>query len=233
MIASTARRSRTTSAPIPFGAPILWPEMVSRVQGTSRTDTGIFPNAWTASVWKQTPASRHRPASRATGCSVPTSLFTHITLTTATPRASAASSAVSSTAPAASTGSAISSPPRCATAWAAARIALCSVAHTATRNGPPRSRDASAAPITARLSASVPPDVKITWFGSASTARATWRFASSMPARAARPNRWAEDGFPNASSRRYGSMASSTSGRTGVVAAWSRYTTRVVIARGI
>jgi len=76
---------------------------------------------------------------------------------------------------------------------------LCSIADTATRNGPPRSRAASAHPITARLSASVPPDVKITWPGSAPSASAIVRFASSMPARAARPNRWAEDGLPKAS----------------------------------
>ena len=55
--------------------------------------------------------------------------------------------------------------------------------------------------MTARLSASVPPEVKITWLGSVAppSASAMLRFASSMPARAARPNRWADDGFPNAS----------------------------------
>src|SRR2546422_416989 len=35
--------------PLPLGAPILWPEMVRNVQFTSRSDTGTFPNAWTAS----------------------------------------------------------------------------------------------------------------------------------------------------------------------------------------
>jgi hypothetical protein len=49
-----------------------------------------------------------------------------------------------------------------------------------------------------RLSASVPPEVKITWFGSAPTAWATSRRACSMPARAARPKRCALEGFPNA-----------------------------------
>ena len=161
-MASIAWRSRTTSAPIPLGAPILWAEMVRKVQPTSASATGSFPNAWTASEWKQTCASRHRAASRATGCTTPTSLFTHMTLTIATPRRSASASAPSSTSPEAPTGRMISSPPRCVTACAAARTALCSIADTATRNGPPRSRAASAAPITARLSASVPPDVKIT-----------------------------------------------------------------------
>src|SRR5438477_3475068 len=164
---------------------------------------------------------------------VPTSLLTHMTLTTATPDASARSTAASSTTPNESTGRTTSSPPRCCTACAAASTALCSVAATATRNGPPRSRAARAEPITARLSASVPPEVKITWPGSTLSASAIVRFASSTPARAARPNRWAEDGFPKASFPRYGSIASSTSGRTGVVAALSRYTRRLAMGEGI
>jgi hypothetical protein len=49
-----------------------------------------------------------------------------------------------------------------------------------------------------RLSASVPPEVKITWLGSAPMACATSRLACSMPARAARPYRWALEGFPKA-----------------------------------
>ncbi len=183
MIASTAWRSRTTSAPIPLGAPILWPEIVRNVQPTSSSDTGTLPNAWTASEWNGTPAARHRAASRATGWIAPTSLLTHMTLTTATPRTSASASASSSTIADAFTGSTISSPPRCRTACAAARTALCSTADTATRNGPLRSRAASARPITARLSASVPPEVKITWLGSAPRASA----------------RCGDEGLPNAS----------------------------------
>src|SRR5207245_357207 len=147
--------------------------------------------------------------------------------------ASACSRAPSSTTPEALTGRRSSTPPRRATAWAAARTALCSIADTTTRNGPPRSRDASAAPMIARLSASVPPEVKITWLGSAPSVSAMVRLASSIPARAARPNRWAEDGLPNASWPRYGSIASRTSGRTGVVAALSRYTRRLLIGAGI
>ena len=201
MIASTACRSRTMSAPMPLGAPILWPEIVRKVQETSWSETGSLPNAWTASEWKQTPASRHRSASRATGWMTPTSLFTHITLATATPRVSASTSAPpsDSTTPDALTGRMISSPPSCRRACAAASTALCSIADTATRNGPPRSRAASAEPITARLSASVPPEVKTTWAGSAPSASAIVRFASSTPPRAARPNRCADEGFPKTS----------------------------------
>src|SRR5512135_30542 len=106
---------------------------------------------------------------------------------------------------------------------AAPSTALCSIAETVARITAPRVRAASAAPTTARLSDSVPPDVKNTWVGSAPRALATCRRACSRPARAARPKRWALDGLPKVSPR-YGSTASRTSGRTGVVAAWSRYT---------
>ncbi len=61
---------------------------------------------------------------------------------------------------------------------------------------PPRSRAASAAPTMPRLSASVPPEVKTTWSGSAPSASAICRRACSMPARAARPKRWALEGLP-------------------------------------
>src|SRR2546428_2981210 len=80
MIASTAPRSRTMRAPTPLAAPILCPEMVSSVQPASLSDRGTLPKACTASEWKQTPAARQRSARRAIGWTVPTSLFTHITL---------------------------------------------------------------------------------------------------------------------------------------------------------
>src|SRR5437899_2820133 len=88
MIASMTWRSRTTSAPMPLGAPTLWPETVKRVHATSDNETGILPKACTPSTWNGTPASRHRAANRATGWTTPISLFTHITPNTATPRAS-------------------------------------------------------------------------------------------------------------------------------------------------
>src|SRR3989475_8791433 len=77
---------------MPLGAPTLWPETVKRVHATSDNETGILPKACTPSTWNGTPASRHRAASRATGWTTPISLFTHITLTTATPSASASRS---------------------------------------------------------------------------------------------------------------------------------------------
>src|SRR5437667_2597162 len=64
MIASTTWRSRTTSTPMPLGAPTLWPETVKRVHATSDNEPGILPKACTPSTWNGTPASRHRAARR-------------------------------------------------------------------------------------------------------------------------------------------------------------------------
>ena len=100
----------------------------------------------------------------------------------------------------------------CPTAW-------CSTAEVTIRW--PRALPAQAAPLSARLLASVPPDVKTISRGSAWRRVATRSCASSSAARAARPNACADDGLPNASVR-YGSIASRTSRRSGVVAAWSR-----------
>src|SRR5579875_2240046 len=80
----------------------------------------------------------------------------------------------------------------------------------------PLSRDASATPRIARLSASVAPLVKTISLGRAPMARAT-------SARASCPYAWRLLAFP-AFSEKKGSMASRTRGSTGVVAAWSRYT---------
>ena len=85
----------------------------------------------------------------------------------------------------------------------------------------PRALPAHAAPLSARLLASVPPDVMTTSRGSAPSRSATRSWASSSAARAVRPNECAELAFPNDSVRN-GSIASRTSRRRGVVAAWSR-----------
>ena len=82
----------------------------------------------------------------------------------------------------------------------------------------PRALPAQAAPFSARLLASVPPDVKTISRPWALSRRATRSWASSRAARAARPKACAELGFPN-DSVRYGSIASRTSRRSGVVAA--------------
>ena len=113
MIASTALRSRTTSAPMPLGAPILWPEIVSRVQGRSGNRDRQLAERLDG-VGMEGHPGRLAPAGdlRAPAGSTPTSLLTHMTETTAGRSASAASSASRSSRPPASTGRITSRPPR-------------------------------------------------------------------------------------------------------------------------
>ena len=89
--------------------------------------TGSWPAAWTASVWKGMPCSRASAASSAIGCTTPTSLFAHITVTRATPSGSApmaSASAAGWSTPDSSTGSQYSSAPSCpASQWTESRTA--------------------------------------------------------------------------------------------------------------
>ncbi len=177
----------------------------------------MCPTACTASVWKATPRSRQRRAISATGWIAPTSLFAHITDTTLAGSSRASSSASRATRPSASTATVVTAAPSRA-AWAAARrTALCSMADRTTPPPPARHR-----PSTAMLSASVPLAVNTISSGAAPSAAATRSRASSSAARASRPAACALDGLPNRSPRN-GSMAARTAGRSGVVAAWSRY----------
>ena len=86
---------------------------------------------------------------------------------------------------------------------------------------PPRASAARTIPLTARLFASVPPAVNTTSPARMPSTRAMRALASSRAAAAASPTVWRLDGLPK-SLVRYGAIASSTSGRTGEVAAWSR-----------
>ena len=79
----------------------------------------------------------------------------------------------------------------------------------------------AATPRRAALSDSLPPEVKTISAGSAPTSSATRARASSTAPRARCPNQWRLEGLPK-SSRRNGSIASSTRGSSGVVALWSR-----------
>ena len=92
---------------------------------------------------------------------------------------------------------------------------------TAPGPSPSRAATASQPPGTARLSASVPPEVNTTSPGPAPSSAAIRSRASSSAIRARRDSAWAPDGLPKPPVRN-GSMASSASGRIGVVAAWSR-----------
>ena len=75
----------------------------------------------------------------------------------------------------------------------------------------------SAMPRTARLSASVPPDVKTISDGSAPMSLATAARASSSTALARWPNAWMEDALPG-HSLSAADTASATSAGTGAVA---------------
>lgn len=61
---------RTASRPTPDGPPHLWALAVSTDQSPP---TGPHPSDCAASTSNGTPASRHNPATSATGCTVPTS----------------------------------------------------------------------------------------------------------------------------------------------------------------
>ena len=102
------------SAPTPTGPPSLWPVTVSASAPLAAKSTGSCAAACTASVWNGTPYSCATAASSLTGCTVPTSLFAHITLTTATCSgacAIAARSASGRTTPSAPTASQTASAP--------------------------------------------------------------------------------------------------------------------------
>ena len=75
-------------------------------------------------------------------------------------------------------------------------------------------------PLTARLSASVPPEVNTTSPGRQPSAWAIFSRDSSTIRRACRPDACIELGLPT--SRRCAVMASIAAGTIGVVAAWSR-----------
>ena len=90
----------------------------------------------------------------------------------------------------------------------------CSMDEISTRRRP--------APASAMLLASVPPEVKITSAGRAPTRAATWRRALSTRPRALRPTPCTADGLPPVANA--ATMASNASGRSGLVALWSRYT---------
>ncbi len=172
------------------------------------------------------PCGRASCTTSGTGCNVPTSLLAHMTEIRAISSACSAISArraARSTRPSASTGSRTISAPACSAIQnAGSSTAWCSTADTTMRRRRgsvvrrPQNR-----PLTARLSASVPPAVKTTSLGRAPSAAATDSRASSTVRRAARPAACSDDGLPVRVSS--STNASRAAGDSGVVAAWSRY----------
>src|ERR1700722_6733190 len=86
-------------------------------------------------------------------------------------------------------------------------------------------------PKIAKLLAAVAPEVQITSRGAAPTLAATCARARSTKVAAAWPNSWLDAGLPNSPcAPRHCAMAAATRGSIGVVAAWSRYTGRLIFA---
>ena len=161
-------------------------------------------------------------------CTAPVSLLAAIMLTSAVPGpAVTASRRLSgSTSPASSTPTSTCSPPRRAAAVRAeSSTAGCSRGEVTTRGArTPAARAARARPVTTSASASVPPEVNSTSCGSTSSAAASRARARASIAPTRRPDACWAAGFahPPRPSRRSAATCSATSGRTGVVAAWSR-----------
>ncbi|SIN18336.1 Uncharacterised protein [Mycobacteroides abscessus subsp. abscessus] len=156
---------------------------------------------------------------------VPTSLLAHITATSACCpgwAARASRRVCGWTRPSASTSSQSSAAPWCSASHSTvSRTAWCSTAETAMRvRRGSCSRRAQYMPLTARLSASVPPPVRMTSAGSAPRLAAICSRAVSTAERADRPAPCRAEALPPA--RSWASMASRARGSTGVVAAWSR-----------
>ena len=156
-------------------------------------------------------------AKSATGCRVPSSLFTSISATTAVSGRTAAATASALTTPWASGATTSSAQPSPASASAQRMTAGCSSPLT-TRWRP---RAARAAPSTPRASASVPPLVNSSSPGSTSSAAATSPRAWASARAAAAPPACAEAGFAYSSAAAVRS-ASSTSAVGSVDAALSR-----------
>ena len=195
-VQATSRPS--SSAPTPTGPPSLWPVM-DRPSAIPKW-TGSWPMAWIASVWNGMPRERAVSASSATGCTVPTSLLAHMAVTRATSSSSVSASASGATRPAGSTGSQDTDAPSCDSSQpTASSTAWCSADPDTTRvRAGSAARRAQKMPLTARLSLSVPPLVKMTSDGRAPTAAANCSLASSTRRRACRPAACSDEALPTA-----------------------------------
>jgi len=127
-----------------------------------------------------------------------------------------------STRPDASTGIHRTSAPSCLPSHSTgSRTAWCSIADAATIGSatPSRARRAHKSPLTARLSDSVPPEVKTTAEGRVRRSSAMDSRACSTILREARPDACRDDGLP--ATAEASSQASRAWASSGVVAAWS------------
>ena len=188
--------SRTKRAPTPFGAWNLWPERLSRSQGTSPTSIGSLPMTATASQWKRTPRRLQRDAISRTGWQTPVSLLAHMTDTRKVSSRRASSTSRSCTAPSSPGCTRVRSKPWRSSSRAALSTDLCSTALT-TRCPARRSR---AEAKRAQLFDSVPPPVKKISRGAAPRAAASPARASSTMRPALWPAGCGAAELPNSSS---------------------------------
>lgn len=164
-----------------------------------------------------TPRRRQAAATSATGCRVPSSFEARIRHTRRVSASTASIIAAAGTTPSPAGGTSTTRMPRAASRAAPARTEGCSRDDS---TSPPRWPESSpTAASTVRL-ASVPEAVSTTSSRRAPMSAATSSRDSSIARRASRPGRWAEDGLPCQSSHE--TTASRTSGRSGVVALWSK-----------
>ena len=184
-----------------------------------------LPNACTASVWNSAPRAFARVAtSSAIGCTTPISLFTHITEHDARRRrvrARRTTSSTSTTPAARHRERAAPRRPRCATWCTAASTALCSIGVVTTAGAPVGAPSSPAAEDreVVRLGAAGG-EADLVRSGAEAARDALARLVE-RGARLAPPPMRRSTGCRSAG-RRTASIASSTSARTGVVAAWSR-----------
>ena len=189
--------SRTTSAPTPFGPPNLCPERDTSCAHSVVSRTESHGTPWIASVWSAACGAARctRSAIAPSGWTMPVSLLTSITETTAVRASSAAAKASRSTTPSAPASIGRTRKPSPSSRAHAPSTALCSIAVVTIPSAPFESRAARAVPFTARLSLSVPPPVNTTSRGSHPQARATASRASSSADFAARAAACIPDGF--------------------------------------
>ncbi len=176
---------------------------------------GVLPTAWVASEWTAMPRSRHPLAIASTGCSAPVSLLAQITLTSAVFFRVAASIASAVTQPCASGATRVTSTPRVSSVRSGSSTDGCSIEVVTTWSPGPSK------PKSSVLFASVAPAAKRTVPGCAPIRAAKSAREASTRSRAAAPSAYTLDGLPQPL-RRASPIASTTSGRTGVVALWSR-----------
>ena len=144
---------------MPTGPPTLCAVML--MASTAAASTGTRPKAWTASVWKRAPTLCAASTSSEMGWTMPVSLFAVMMETSAQDPSRTSESASGSMTPSLSGLTMRTSKPRCLSSGAHSRTASCSIADTTTvLRRVSRSRTASASPKSARLSLSVPPEVK-------------------------------------------------------------------------